>query len=132
VHNGSAVGALADATALCDSRAISREIRMAWLLLFGAGLLEIVWAIALKYSEGFTRLWPSTIGIVAALASFLMLTMALKSLPVGTAYAVWVGIGAVGVALVGIVAFNEAASLARLSLLALILIGIIGLKAIES
>jgi quaternary ammonium compound-resistance protein SugE len=104
---------------------------MAWLLLLGAGLLEIVWAIALKASEGFTRFWPSVIGIVTALASFLMLTMALKSLPVGTAYAIWVGIGAVGVALVGILAFNEAASLARLSLLGLILVGIVGLKLIE-
>ncbi len=104
---------------------------MAWLLLLAAGLLEIVWAIALKYSEGFTRFWPSVIGIVTALASFILLTMALKSLPVGTAYAIWVGIGAVGVALVGIVAFNEIASVARLSLLALILVGIVGLKVIE-
>ena len=72
---------------------------MAWLFLVAAGLLEIVWAIALKQSDGFTRLWPSVIGISTALASFLLLTMALRHLPVGTAYAVWVGIGAIGVAL---------------------------------
>jgi quaternary ammonium compound-resistance protein SugE len=105
---------------------------MAWLLLLAAGLLEIVWAIAMKQSEGFTRLWPSVIGIVAALASFLLLTMSLRDLPVGTAYAIWVGIGAIGVALVGIVAFNESAALARLGLLGLILVGIIGLKLIET
>ena len=105
---------------------------MAWLLLVGAGLLEIVWAIALKYADGFTRFWPSAIGIAAAVASFIMLTMALKSLPVGTAYAVWVGIGALGVALAGIVALGESASLMRLGLLVLILIGVIGLKVIET
>jgi quaternary ammonium compound-resistance protein SugE len=71
---------------------------MAWLLLVSAGLLEIVWAVALKYTGGFTRLWPSVIGVTSAVVSFAMLASALKSLPVGTAYAVWVGIGAVGVA----------------------------------
>lgn len=101
---------------------------MAWFLLIGAGLLEIVWAVALKYTGGFTRFWPSVIGITAAVVSFVMLSMALKSLPVGTAYAVWVGIGALGVALAGIVA----ASLTRLSLLALILIGVVGLKVVET
>jgi len=105
---------------------------MAWLLLIGAGLLEIIWAIALKYTGGFTRLWPSVIGITAAVVSFLMLTLALKTLPVGTAYAVWVGIGALGVALAGIVVFGDSASPLRLSLLGLILIGIIGLKVIET
>jgi quaternary ammonium compound-resistance protein SugE len=105
---------------------------MAWLLLIAAGLLEIVWAIALKQSEGFTRLWPSVIGISTALASFLLLTMALRHLPVGTAYAIWVGIGAIGVALVGILALGEAASPMRLALLTLILIGIIGLKLVET
>jgi quaternary ammonium compound-resistance protein SugE len=74
---------------------------MAWTMLFGAGLLEIVWAIALKCTGGFTRFWPSAIGVSAAVVSFLMLSIALKSLPVGTAYAVWVGIGALGVALAG-------------------------------
>lgn len=105
---------------------------MAWFQLIGAGLLEIVWAIALKQTGGFTRLWPSVIGVSAAVISFVMLTFALKSLPVGTAYAVWVGIGAVGVAIAGIVVFGESASLTRVSLLGLILIGIIGLKAIET
>ena len=105
---------------------------MAWTMLFGAGLLEIVWAIALKHTGGFTRLWPSAIGITAAVVSFLMLSIALKSLPVGTAYAVWVGIGALGVALVGIVALGESASPLRLGFLLLILVGIIGLKVVES
>ena len=104
---------------------------MAWTMLLGAGLLEIVWAIALKYTGGFTRFWPSAIGIVAAVTSFVMLSSALKSLPVGTAYAVWVGIGALGVALAGIVALGESASPLRLAFLALILVGIIGLKIVE-
>lgn len=105
---------------------------MSWLLLTGAGLLEIVWAIALKQAGGFTRFWPSLIGIVSAVVSFVMLSLALKQLPVGTAYAVWVGIGALGVALAGIVALGESASPMRLSLLALILIGVIGLKLVEA
>lgn len=105
---------------------------MAWLLLIGAGLLEIIWAIALKYTGGFTRLGPSIIGITAAVVSFIMLTLALKTLPVGTAYAVWVGIGALGVALAGIAVFGDSASPLRLILLGLILIGVIGLKVIET
>jgi quaternary ammonium compound-resistance protein SugE len=119
-----------------DGRAAERrEIRwravMAWTVLVGAGLLEIVWAIALKYADGFTRFWPSAIGLAAAVVSFVLLSMALKSLPVGTAYAVWVGIGALGVAITGIIALGESASLLRLGLLALILIGIVGLKLVE-
>ena len=104
---------------------------MAWSILIGAGLLEIVWAAALKHSDGFTRFWPSAIGLAAALISFVLLAIALKSLPVGTAYAVWVGIGAVGVAIVGILALGESASPLRLGCLALILIGIVGLKFVE-
>jgi quaternary ammonium compound-resistance protein SugE len=104
---------------------------MAWSILIGAGLLEIVWATTLKHSDGFTRFWPSAIGLAAALISFVMLAVALKSLPVGTAYAVWVGIGAVGVAIVGILALGESASPLRLGCLALILIGIVGLKLVE-
>jgi quaternary ammonium compound-resistance protein SugE len=104
---------------------------MAWLLLVGAGLLEIIWAIALKRSDGFTRLWPSVIGIVAAVISFVMLTVALRSLAVGTAYAVWVGIGAVGVAVAGMVTLGEAASALRLGFLALIVIGVAGLRVLE-
>ena len=105
---------------------------MAWFLLISAGLLEIVWATALKYSGGFTQLWPSVIGLIAALVSFVMLTIALKSLPVGTAYAVWVGIGTLGVASTGMIALGESTSPVRLSLLALILIGVAGLKIIET
>lgn len=105
---------------------------MSWLLLTGAGLLDIIWAIALKQAGGFTRFWPSVIGIVSATISFVMLSLALKQLPVGTAYTVWVGIGALGVALAGIVTLGESASPMRLGLLALILIGVIGLKLVEA
>ena len=104
---------------------------MAWTVLVGAGLLEIVWAIALKHADGFTRFWPSAVGLAAAVVSFVMLSTALRSLPVGTAYAVWVGIGALGVAITGIIALGESASLPRMGLLALILIGIVGLKIVE-
>lgn len=104
---------------------------MAWALLIGAGLLEIVWAVALKHTGGWTRFWPSAVGIASAVASFLMLSAALRSLPVGTAYAVWVGIGAAGVAVAGILALGESASAARLACLGLILAGVIGLKLVE-
>lgn len=104
----------------------------AWVMLVTAGLLEIVWAIALKQTNGWTRLVPSVIGIASALASFLLLAAALKSLPVGTAYAVWVGIGAAGVALVGIAVLGESASPLRLLCLALIVAGVIGLKLVEA
>ena len=104
---------------------------MAWTVLVGAGLLEIVWAIALKQADGFTRFWPSAIGVAAAVVSFVLLSTALRSLPVGTAYAVWVGIGALGVAITGIIALGESASLLRMGLLTLILIGIVGLKLVE-
>ncbi|WP_437506138.1 quaternary ammonium compound efflux SMR transporter SugE [Sorangium sp. So ce1099] len=104
---------------------------MAWALLVGAGLLEIVWAIGLKHTEGFTRLWPSVLSVAAAALSFFMLSTSLKSLPVGTAYAAWVGVGALGVALAGIVALGESASPLRLLFLAVILVGIIGLKLVE-
>ncbi|ADB51730.1 DMT family transporter [Conexibacter woesei] len=102
-----------------------------WTLLLVAGLLEIVWALALKQTDGFTRLWPSVIGVTAAVASFGLLTAALARLPVGTAYAVWVGIGAVGVALAGIVAFGDDLSAARLGFLSLIVAGVVGLRLIE-
>jgi quaternary ammonium compound-resistance protein SugE len=104
---------------------------LAWFLLVGAGLLEIIWATALKYSGGLARFWPSAVAVVAAVASIVMLSIALKSLPVGTAYAVWVGIGAVGVALAGIIFLGESASFARLAFLVLILVGIIGLRIVE-
>ena len=104
---------------------------MAWMILVGAGLLEIVWATALKDAEGFSRLWPSVVGIVFSLVSFFMLAVALKSLPVGTAYAVWVGIGVSGVAIAGMIAFGESASPLRLGFIALILFGVIGLRIVE-
>lgn len=101
---------------------------MAWLLLIVAGLCEIVWAIGLKYAEGFTRLWPSVATVVAMLVSIVLLGYAMKSLPVGTSYAVWVGIGAVGTAVLGIVLLGESASPGRLASLGLIVAGIVGLK----
>jgi quaternary ammonium compound-resistance protein SugE len=104
---------------------------MAWAVLVGAGLLEVVWAIALKQTDGFTRFWPSALGVSAAILSFVLLASALKSLPVGTAYAVWVGIGALGVALAGVLALGESASALRLGCLTLILVGIVGLKIVE-
>ena len=101
---------------------------MNWFILIIAGLFEIAWAIGLKYTEGFTRLW-STVGTVLAMGiSVGLLGIAMKSLPVGTAYAVWVGVGAVGTAILGIVLFGESANAGRLVSLALILAGIIGLK----
>ncbi len=104
---------------------------MAWTLLVLAGLLEIVWAIALKQSDGFTRLWPSVVGASLSLVSFALLGLALRDLPVGTAYAVWVGIGAVGVAIAGIVIYGEPASPIRLTCIAAVLAGVIGLRIIE-
>lgn len=104
----------------------------AWLLLFAAGLLEVVWAIGLKYTEGFSRLVPSVITIAAMIASIWLLAMALKSIPVGTGYAVWTGIGAVGTAILGIVLFNEAATVARIACIGLIVAGIFGLKLVSS
>ncbi|HEX2212633.1 MAG TPA: quaternary ammonium compound efflux SMR transporter SugE [Mycobacterium sp.] len=104
---------------------------MAWLILLLAGLLEIVWAIALKQSEGFSRLWPSVVGVGAAVLSFLLLTVALRELPAGTGYAVWVGIGAVGVAIAGVILLGEAVSPARVMFLAVIVTGIVGLRIVE-
>lgn len=101
---------------------------MAWLLLVIAGLLEIVWAVGLKQTEGLTRFWPTVITLTAMVASVVLLGVAMKSLPMGTSYAVWVGIGAVGTAAMGILFLGESASLGRIASLALILAGIIGLK----
>ncbi|KUH69456.1 chaperone [Mycolicibacterium novocastrense] len=105
---------------------------MAWLILVVAGLLEVVWAIALKQSEGFSRLVPSVIGVGVALLSFILLTLALRQLPAGTGYAVWVGIGAVGVAVAGVFLLGEPASAARVACLAAIVMGVIGLRIVES
>ncbi|WP_374437082.1 quaternary ammonium compound efflux SMR transporter SugE [Inhella sp.] len=101
---------------------------MQWLLLFLAGLLEVVWAIGLKYTEGFTRLWPTAITVLAMGLSVGLLGLAMRGLPVGTAYAVWVGVGAVGTAILGIYLFNEPATPGRLISLGLIVAGIVGLK----
>ncbi|UTA47594.1 quaternary ammonium compound efflux SMR transporter SugE [Simiduia sp. 21SJ11W-1] len=101
---------------------------MPWLLLIIAGVFEIVWAVGLKQTEGFTRLWPSVITLAAMLLSFGCLALALKAIPIGNAYAIWTGIGAVGVAIVGIVWFGESADLKRLACIALIVLGIAGLK----
>jgi len=99
-----------------------------WYLLILAGLLEIVWALGLKSTQGFTRLWPSLGAGVAMVASIGLLTLALRHLPVGTAYAVWTGIGAVGTALIGIIWLGEAASLPRIACLTMIIAGLVGLK----
>lgn len=101
---------------------------MNWIILVIAGLFEIAWAIGLKYTEGFTRLWPTVGTLLAMGISVGLLGIAMKSLPVGTAYAVWVGVGAVGTAILGIFLFNEPANAGRLSSLALIVAGIVGLK----
>ena len=101
---------------------------MAWIVLFVAGLLEVGWAIGLKYTEGFTRLVPSVLTLAAMTGSILLLGLALKTLPIGTAYAVWTGIGAVGTAILGIVLFGEPATAARLACIGLIVAGIVGLK----
>jgi quaternary ammonium compound-resistance protein SugE len=101
---------------------------MAWGLLVIAGLMEIGWAIGLKYTEGFTRLVPSVLTVGAMIVSIALLGLALKTLPIGTAYAVWTGIGAVGTATLGIVLFGDPATAARLSCIGLIVAGIIGLK----
>ncbi len=101
---------------------------MAWVVLVIAGLFEVGWAIGLKYTEGFTRLWPSVGTITAMVVSVLLLAWAMKTLPVGTAYAVWTGIGAVGTVLLGIVLFKEPATVVRLLCVGMILAGIVGLK----
>jgi quaternary ammonium compound-resistance protein SugE len=101
---------------------------MDWILLLVAGLLEIGWAIGLKYTAGFTRLWPSVWTAGAMVASLALLALALKTIPVGTGYAVWTGIGAAGTAILGIILFAEPATAARLGCIALIVAGIVGLK----
>jgi quaternary ammonium compound-resistance protein SugE len=104
---------------------------MSWLYLAVAGVLEIVWAIGLKYTEGFTRLVPSVITAVAMIASVGFLALALRTIPVGTGYAVWTGIGAVGTAVLGIVLFAEPATAARLLCIGVIVAGIVGLKLVS-
>jgi quaternary ammonium compound-resistance protein SugE len=101
---------------------------MAWYILFIAGLFEIAWAIGLKYSQGFTKLWPSVFTIASMVASMGLLSFSVKSLPVGTAYVVWTGIGAVGTAILGIFLFNESREFIRLFFIFLIIAGIVGLR----
>jgi quaternary ammonium compound-resistance protein SugE len=101
---------------------------MSWFLFLIAGVLEVAWAAGLKTSEGFTRLWPSVFTLVTAVGSFVLLAMAMRQLPLGTAYAVWTGIGAVGAFVFGIVMLGEALTVARVASAALIVVGLIGLK----
>jgi quaternary ammonium compound-resistance protein SugE len=101
---------------------------MAWIVLVAAGLFEVAWAIGLKYTQGFTRLWPTVGTVLAMIISLWLLGIAMNSLPVGTAYSVWVGVGAVGTVVLGIVLLGEPANAARLVSVALIVAGIIGLK----
>lgn len=101
---------------------------MNWLILFVAGLFEIGWAIGLKYTDGFTRLWPSVGTVASMVVSLVLLGIAMKTLPVGTAYAIWVGIGAVGTAILGMVLLGDATNTGRLASLGLIVAGVIGLK----
>ncbi len=101
---------------------------MGWVYLFVAGLFECGWAIGLKYSDGFTKLWPSVYTITAMSVSLLLLALAMRTIPVGTAYAIWTGIGAVGVAILGMVLFGESKGIGRLLSIVLIVAGIVGLK----
>ena len=104
---------------------------MAWIVLFVAGVLEIGWAVGLKYTEGFTRLWPTVATVSAMAVSLALLGVAVRTLPLGTAYAIWTGIGAVGTAVLGIVLFKEPADAARLVCIGLIVAGFIGLKLVS-
>lgn len=104
---------------------------MAWTLLVVAGLFEVGWAIGLKYTEGFTRLWPSLWTAAAMIVSVVLLGLALRSIPLGTGYAVWTGIGAVGTAILGIILFGDPATAVRIGCIALIVCGIVGLKLVS-
>ena len=104
---------------------------MAWLYLLIAGLLEVVWATALKFSDGFSRILPTVVALTTAWASFWFLSLAIRKIPIGTAYAVWVGIGAVGVAVVGMLWFRESRDLWRLFFIGLIVVGVVGLKLVS-
>ena len=101
---------------------------MAWLLLITAGFAEIIFALSLKYNQGFTKLWPSVVTAISGGTSFYLLMLAIKTLPLGTAYAVWTGMGAVGVAIIGIFLFKESTDLLRLASISLVVVGLVGLK----
>ncbi|MEU9605260.1 multidrug efflux SMR transporter [Streptomyces sp. NPDC048057] len=102
---------------------------MAWVLLIVAGVLEVGWSIGMKFTEGFTKLWPSVFTGLGIVASMILLAQATKTLPIGTAYGVWVGIGAAGAAIVGMVALNEPVTAARIFFVSLLLVAVVGLKA---
>jgi len=104
---------------------------LAWILLLFAGFAEIIFALSLKYNEGFSKLWPSVVTAVSGICSFYLLMLAIKTLPLGTAYAVWTGIGAVGAAVLGVILFKEPTNLYRLMSISLVILGIIGLKLTE-
>ena len=101
---------------------------MSWFILIIAGVFEICWAIGLKYSSGFTKFWPSVFTIISMIISMVLLSLAVKEIPIGTGYAVWTGIGAVGTAVLGIFLFNESSEIVRLFFMFLIVTGIVGLK----
>jgi quaternary ammonium compound-resistance protein SugE len=101
---------------------------MAWTILFLAGLFEVAWAVGIKHSEGFTRLWPTVFTISTLILSFVLLNLAMKNLPVGTAYPVWVGIGSIGTVICGILLFKEPVTFGRILSICLVIAGIIGLK----
>jgi len=105
---------------------------VAWALLFLAGLLEVAWAVGLKYTDGFTRPWPTVATLAAMIGSMVLLALAVRTLPLGTAYAVWTGIGTAGAVLLGILLFNEPATLWRLFFVGLIVAGIVGLKLVAT
>ncbi|AZL16121.1 DMT family transporter [Rickettsiales endosymbiont of Stachyamoeba lipophora] len=105
---------------------------MAWVMLLLAGLFEIMWAIGLKYSESFTKLWPSVFTIIAMIISVILLGVSVRTIPLGTAYAIWTGIGAIGAVIAGIILFNEPVLLLRMIFVGLILIGVLGLKIVSS
>ncbi len=104
---------------------------MAWVVLFIAGLLEVGWAVGLKYTEGFTKLWPSVWTVGAMAVSFLLLSHALKTIPVGTGYAIWTGIGAVGTVVIGMAFLGEPREIGRIVCILLIIVGIVGLKIVS-
>jgi quaternary ammonium compound-resistance protein SugE len=110
---------------------LNRSVPQAWVLLAVAGALEVGWAIGMKYTDGFSRPLPSAVVVVVALASFWLLGLAMKVLPAGTAYAVWVGIGAAGAAALGVWLFDEPATIARIACVLLILAGVVGLRLVH-
>ncbi|MDP4089306.1 MAG: quaternary ammonium compound efflux SMR transporter SugE [Bacillota bacterium] len=105
---------------------------MHWILLFVAGLCEVWWAVGLKYSEGFSKLVPSVITVIGMIASFYFLSLALKELPLGTAYAIWTGIGTVGTVILGVILFKEPVDVMRILCITLIIAGIIGLRLVST